>query len=81
MPDPRFRPQSACSVEPVIARIAELEGAGRVWSLRASELRGLLGLGTADFHRRLYAAQQAGNRLVGLDPVGGSFSQDNVASW
>jgi hypothetical protein len=78
MRDPRFPPGPACSVEPVIARIAELEGAGRVWSLRASELRGLLGLGTADFHRRLYAAQQAGNRLVGLDSVGGSFSQDNV---
>ena len=78
MPDPRSPPRSACPVEPVIARIAELDGAGRDWSLRASELRGLLGLGTAEFHRRLYAAQAAGNRLVGLDSVGGSFSQENV---
>ena len=67
-----------CSPEPVIARIAELEGAGQAWSLRASELRGLLGLGSAEFHRRLYAAQAAGNRLVGLDSVGGRFSQENV---
>jgi hypothetical protein len=67
-----------CSPEPVIARIAELEDAGRAWSLRAFELRGLLGLGSAEFHRRLYAAQAAGNRLVGLDTVGGSFSQENV---
>jgi hypothetical protein len=66
------------SVQSVIARIAELEGAGRAWSLRASELRGLLGLGSAEFHRRLYAAQAAGNRLVGLDSVGGGFSQENV---
>ncbi|OHD73125.1 MAG: hypothetical protein A2V99_10695, partial [Spirochaetes bacterium RBG_16_67_19] len=68
----------SCSVQPVIARIAELEEAGQAWSLRASELRGLLGLGSAEFHRGLYAAQAAGNRLVGLDTVGGSFSQSNV---
>jgi hypothetical protein len=68
----------SCSVQPVIARIAELEADGQPWSLRAYELRGLLGLGSAEFHRRLYAAQAAGNRLVGLDMVGGSFSQDNV---
>ena len=65
-------------MQPVIARIAELEEAGQAWSLRASELRGLLGLGSAEFHRGLYAAQAAGNRLVGLDTVGGSFSQSNV---
>ncbi len=62
----------------MIARIAELEASGRAWSLRAFELRGLLGLSSADFHRRLYAAQAAGNRLVGLDSVGGRFSQENV---
>ncbi len=67
-----------CSPEPVIARIAEMEAAGQAWSLRASELRGLLGLSSADFHRRLYAAQAAGNRLVGLDTAGGRFSQENV---
>jgi hypothetical protein len=66
------------SPEPVIARIAEQEAAGRAWELRASELRRLLGLGSADFHRRLYAAQASGNRLVGLDSVGGRFSQENV---
>jgi hypothetical protein len=66
------------SPEPVIARIAELEAAGRAWSLKASELRGLLGLSSADFHRRLYAAERSGNRLVGLDSVGGRFSQENV---
>ncbi len=66
------------SPEPVIARIAELAGAGRTWSLKAAELRGLLGLGSAEFHRRLYAAQAAGNRLVGLDLVGADFSQENV---
>jgi hypothetical protein len=78
MSDPRFPKPPLCSVQPVIARIAELEEAGQAWSLRASELRGLLGLGSAEFHRRLYAAQAAGNRLVGLDMVGGSFSQSNV---
>ncbi len=62
----------------MIARIAELEAGGRAWSLRASELRGLLGLSSADFHRRLYAAQAAGNRLVGLGSVEGLFSQENV---
>jgi hypothetical protein len=62
----------------VIARIAQLEGEGRAWSLRTSELRSLLGLGSAEFHRRVYAAQQAGNRLVGLDLIGGGFSQENV---
>jgi len=78
MSDSRSFKQPACSVQPVIARIGELEEAGQAWSLRASELRGLLGLGSAEFHRRLYAAQAAGNRLVGLDTVGGSFSQSNV---
>jgi hypothetical protein len=78
MSDPRFPKPPLCSVQPVIARIAELEQAGQPWSLRASELRGLLGLGSAEFHRGLYAAQAAGNRLVGLDSVGGSFSQSNV---
>jgi hypothetical protein len=62
----------------VIARITELEAAGRDWNLKASELRGLLSLSSADFHRRLYAAQAAGNRLVGLDSVGKRFSQENV---
>jgi hypothetical protein len=62
----------------VIARIAELEGEGRAWSLKTSELRSLLGLGSADFHRRLYAAQAAGNRLVGLETAGQGFSQENV---
>lgn len=87
MSDSRSRNQPACSgrksgfeysPEAVIARIAELEKAGQAWSLRASELRSLLGLGSAEFARRLYAAQAAGNRLVGLDTVGGSFSQNNV---
>ena len=78
MSDSRSFKQPACSVQPVIARIAELEEAGQPWSLRAYELRGLLGLGSAEFARRLYAAQAAGNRLVGLDTVGGSFSQSNV---
>jgi hypothetical protein len=63
---------------PLIDRIAEMQRAGGDWSLRTSEVRSLLGLRSADFHRRLYAAERSGNRLVGLDCVGGSFSQENV---
>jgi len=78
MAEPLSSPEPFCPVQPLIARIAELERSGAAWSLRASEVRGLLGLGSADFHRRLYAAQQAGNRLVGLDSAGRSFAQENV---
>jgi hypothetical protein len=66
------------SPQPVIDRIAELERTGCAWSLRASEVRGLLGLSSADFHRRLYAAERAGNRLVGLDSASKSYSQENA---
>lgn len=76
MSDPRSPP--APSLGPLLARIAELERSGRAWSLRASEVRGLLGLNSTDFHRRLYAAERSGNRLVGLDSAGKSYSQENV---
>ena len=41
-------------------------------------MRRLLGLDSASFHRRLYAAERAGHRLVGLDSAAGSYSQENV---
>jgi hypothetical protein len=62
----------------VIARIVGMASGDGTWSLQASELRALLGMGAVEFHRRLYTAQAAGNRLVGLEIVGQGFSQENV---
>ena len=75
MPEPA---QPGCSARPLIARIGELERSGQAWRLRASDVRRLLGLDSASFHRRIYAAERAGDRLVGEASVGGSFSQENV---
>jgi hypothetical protein len=66
------------SPAPVIERIGELERSGQVWRLTASEVRRLLGLDSASFHQRLYAAEKAGDRLVGLSSAAGSFTQENV---
>jgi hypothetical protein len=68
----------AAALGPLIARIEELERSEKPWSLGFEELRGLLGVDTTTFHRRIYAAQQTGNRLVSLGFVGGRFSQENV---
>jgi hypothetical protein len=75
---PREMDTLAGALGPLIARIDELERSEKPWSLRFEEVRGLLGVDTTTFHRHVYAAQQAGNRLVGLDSVGGRFSQENV---
>jgi len=67
---------------PVLAalqeRIRAQALAGREWGLQASELPGLLGLRSADYYRRLYAAERSGNRLVNLGSASGRYSQENV---
>jgi len=75
---PREMDTLAAALGPLIARIEELERSEKPWSLGFEEVRGLLSVDTTTFHRHVYAAQQAGNRLVGLDSVGGRFSQENV---
>jgi len=72
------RAEPACSVAALSERIRAQALTGRPWSLRASEIPRLLGLDSAFYHRRIYAAGRAGNRLVGLASLGGDFSQDNV---
>jgi hypothetical protein len=68
----------APSAQPLIERIRAQEQTGKVWNLRAAEVRELLGLDSAAFYRRIYAAERAGNRLVGLAFVGERYSQENV---
>jgi len=72
------RAEPDCSVAALSERIRAQALAGRPWSLRASELPRLLRLDSAFYHRRIYAAERAGNRLVGPASLGGGFSQDNV---
>lgn len=62
----------------VIERIRELVSGGRSWSLEAAEIRMLLGIGTEEFHRRIYAAESRGHPLVSLSAATGTYSQENI---
>lgn len=69
---------SAPSAQPLIERIRAQEQTGKSWNLRAAEVRHLLGVDPADFYRRIYAAERAGNRLVGLSTAGERYCQENI---
>jgi hypothetical protein len=60
------------SPDPVITRIAELHGYEDSWSLEAAEIRDLLGVGSAEFVRRIYAADNRDHPLISLAAATGS---------
>jgi hypothetical protein len=66
------------SPDPVITRIAELHGYGESWSLEAAEIRDLLGVGSTEFFRRIYAAESRDHPLISLAAATGTYSQDNI---
>lgn len=66
------------SAQPLIERIRAQEQTEKAWNLRASEVRHLLGVDSAAFYRLIYAAERAGNRLVGLSAAGERYCQENI---
>jgi len=64
--------------DPLIRRIAELEEYGDSWSLDATEIRNLIGVGDEEFYRRVYAAESRDHPLISLNAATGSYSQENI---
>jgi len=69
---------SCCALGSLIERIRLVEESAGEWTLSSDEIRDLLGIESADFYRRIYAADQSAQPLVGLSAAVELFSQENI---